>query len=71
MKLLGYGLTQEQISGELGVTPLTVRYYVHCIHKKTQVKGRGNIILLALRAGVTSLWSRHPLETEKHGKAHR
>ena len=49
-RLLGLGLTNQEIAGSLFISPLTVRTHVKRIHAKCDIKGRAKLALAAYQA---------------------
>jgi RNA polymerase sigma factor (sigma-70 family) len=49
-RLLGLGLTNEEIAQTLFISPLTVRTHVKRIHSKCEIKGRAKLALAAYQA---------------------
>lgn len=49
-RLLGLGLTNEEIADALFISPLTVRTHVKRIHAKCDIKGRAKLALAAYQA---------------------
>ena len=49
-RLLGIGLTNEEIAETLFISPLTVRTHVKRIHAKCDIKGRAKLALAAYQA---------------------
>jgi len=62
LRLLAHGLSLRVVGEEMGLHVLTIKHYVGNIARKTGHCGRGNMVRLALRAGVASLWITHPAE---------
>ena len=52
---LGMGLTNREIGEELGIVGKTVDSHNVSIAKKTGVSGRGKLVRLAIRAGLSPL----------------
>jgi DNA-binding CsgD family transcriptional regulator len=46
-RLLGLGLSNEEIAASLFISPLTVRTHVKRIHAKCDIKGRAKLALAA------------------------
>ena len=49
-RLLGLGLTNEEVAQTLFISPLTVRTHVKRIHAKCDIKGRAKLALAAYQA---------------------
>lgn len=49
-RLLGLGLTNQEIAGNLFISPLTVRTHVKRIHAKCDIQGRAKLALTAYQA---------------------
>jgi RNA polymerase sigma factor (sigma-70 family) len=49
-RLLGLGLTNQEIADSLFISPLTVRTHVKRIHAKCDIKGRAKLALTAYQA---------------------
>jgi RNA polymerase sigma factor (sigma-70 family) len=49
-RLLGLGLTNDEIAQTLFISPLTVRTHVKRIHSKCEIKGRAKLALAAYQA---------------------
>lgn len=65
LRLLAHGLSLKTVGAEMGLCETTVKHYVGNIARKTGFAGRGNMVLLALRAGIANLWSSHPAQSPK------
>jgi DNA-binding CsgD family transcriptional regulator len=49
-RLLGLGLTNQEIAESLFISPLTVRTHVKRIHAKCDIKGRAKLALAAYQS---------------------
>ncbi len=57
LPLVARGLTNQEIAGQLGIAPRTVGTHVSNMIHKARVENRVQLSVLALRQGVTSLYS--------------
>lgn len=52
LRLLASGFTNKEIAGRLGMTPKTVMHHTVAIYQRLGVRGRGEAVAWAFRAGV-------------------
>jgi DNA-binding NarL/FixJ family response regulator len=52
LKLIGQGLTDGEISHQLGVSNATVRHHLESLYQRLQIERRGELIALAERGGL-------------------
>jgi len=57
LRLIGYGMQCKQIAFRLKIRPATVKHYTGKIAGKTGARCRGEMVRLALQAGLASLWT--------------
>ncbi|MGC8833727.1 MAG: helix-turn-helix transcriptional regulator [Armatimonadota bacterium] len=53
LKMVGKGLTDQEIARQLGVLPTTVRHHLDTLHRKLKLPRRGELIALATLGGLT------------------
>jgi len=53
LKMVGKGLTDQEIASQLGVLPTTVRHHLDTLHRKLKLPRRGELIALATLGGLT------------------